>query len=90
MAGAPSTVICGISEPRVPSQAVRPVGSGMMPPSARSPDAATASEPAPVDSSSVTVLTIRSPASGMESARSTSVASSILATPPFMSHAPRP
>ncbi len=62
----------------------------MIAPSARSPDAATASDPAAVDSSSVTVLTTRSPASGTSSARSTSVAISIAATPPFMSQAPRP
>ena len=80
----------GVSEPRAPSQAVRLVGSGMMPPSALMPRATEASEPAAVDSSSVTVLTTRSPASGTSSSRRVSVAKTIAATPPFMSHAPRP
>ena len=51
---------------------------------------AIASPPAPVDSSSLTVFTIRSPASWMPSRASVSAANTIEATPPFMSHAPRP
>ena len=51
---------------------------------------AVTSPPAPVDSSSVTVLTTRSPASPRLVSASDSAAITMAATPPFMSHAPRP
>jgi hypothetical protein len=68
---------------------LRLLGSGTIAASALSSRAA-ASPPAPVDSSSVTVLTRRSPASGVSSSARTSAAITMHATPPFMSHAPRP
>ena len=75
--------------PRQATQTTRPLGSGTIAASACSVRAAN-SPPAPVDSSSVTVLTIRSPASVTPSSASVHAASTMHATPPFMSHAPRP
>ena len=67
-----------------------PSAPGTMPASARTPWATQAMPPAPVDSSSVIVFTSRSPASRTPRRASISAASTIAATPPFMSHAPRP
>ena len=75
--------------PRQATQTTRPLGSGTIAASACSVRAAK-SPPAPVDSSSVTVLTIRSPASGTPSSARAQAAMTMLATPPFMSHAPAP
>ena len=85
----PCTVIRGSRLPRQAIQTSKPLGSGTIAPSARSA-CAIASPPAPVDSSSVTVFTIRSPCSGTPSDASTSAASTMQATPPFMSQVPRP
>ena len=59
----PRTVMRGSRLPRQATHTTRPLGSGTIAASAVSVRAAN-SPPAPVDSSSVTVLTIRSPASG--------------------------
>jgi hypothetical protein len=88
--GRPGTVIVGMRLPRQDVQTSNPDGSVTMPASARTPWATAASPPAPVDSSSVTVQTSKSPASRTPSAASTSAANVIAAMPPFMSHEPRP
>ena len=75
--------------PRQATQTSKDVGSVTMPASARTPWATAAIPPAPEDSSSVTVQTSSSPASRSRPP-STSAASTIAATPPFMSQAPRP
>ena len=83
MGGSPGPPLAQLAETS------RPVGSVTTTPSAVSV-LAMARPPAPVDSSSVTVLTVRSPASSIPSFASVSAAKVIAATPPFMSHAPRP
>ncbi len=85
----PRTVMRGSRLPRHAIHTTRPLGSGTIAASASSRRAAKR-PPAPVDSSSVTVLTIRSPASGTPSSASVQAATTMLATPPFMSQAPRP
>ena len=85
----PRTVMRGSRLPRQATHTTRPLGSGTIAASACSVRAAKR-PPAPVDSSSVTVLTMRSPASGTPSSASVQAAMTMLATPPFMSHAPRP
>ena len=88
--GRPCTVTVGLSTPRQAIQGSKPVASGTIPASASIPRAASASAPAPFHSSSVTVLTISSPASSIPDSATASAASTIAATPPFMSQAPRP
>ena len=88
--GRPVTVKVGVSDPRQATHTSNAVGSGTMPASARTPWRTEARPPAPDDSSSVIVFTIRSPASRTPSRCSTSAANTMQATPPFMSQAPRP
>ena len=64
-------------------------GSGTIAKSAATPWRAQARPPTPLDSSSVFVHTIRSPARP-PAAATASAATTIAAIPPFMSHAPRP
>ena len=78
------------SEPRQATHTSKPVASVTMPASASIPRATIAELPAPDDSSSVFVATIRSPARSTPLSASTSAASVIAAMPPFMSHEPRP
>ena len=86
----PRTVMRGSRLPRQATQTTRPLGSGHDRRVGLRAVRAAKRPPAPVDSSSVTVLTIRSPASGTPSSASVQAATTMLATPPFMSHAPRP
>jgi hypothetical protein len=86
----PGTVTTPYSEPRHAIQTRKSVGSVTIPASARRPRATRAEPPAPEDSSSVLVATVRSPASRTPSSDRTSAANAIAATPPFMSQAPRP
>ncbi len=85
----PSTVIVASREPRQATSTARSLGSVTMAASAWRVRAE-ASPPAPLDSSSVVVFTISSPASRTPSSASASAAETMQATPPFMSHAPRP
>ena len=85
----PCTVMRGSRLPRHATQTASSVGSGTMAASACSRRAENR-PPAPVASSSVTVLTIRSPVSGTPRSASVQAATTMLATPPFMSHVPRP
>ena len=59
--GRPVTVNVGVSDPRQATHTSNAVGSGTMPASARTPWRTAARPPAPDDSSSVIVFTIRSP-----------------------------
>ena len=86
----PRTVMRGSRLPRQATHTARPLGSGTIARVRLQQCARRTSPPAPVDSSSVTVLTIRSPASGTPSSASVQAATTMHATPPFMSQAPRP
>ena len=86
----PGTRMVGVSVPRQLTQASNPVDSALMPASARTPCSTAARLPAPPDSSSVTVHTTTSPASRTPRRCSVSRATTMAATPPFMSAAPRP
>ena len=89
-AGRPRTVTSTQSTTGVSVNVSRPVHSGMIAASARGASSRAASAPLPVHSSSITDSNRTSPRSGVSVARTASQAQSAAASPPFMSHAPRP